>query len=104
MRTVTLTFDQATRFLFATHRLVMMLICAKLFSSLTMQDEVMGRTRFWNTQTNKRKHTQTHTHIRTGVTLYALPPFHGGGIMTNPQEGEYHLTHHMLAVPEPCEV
>ena len=25
-----------------------------------MQDEVMGQTQFWNTQTNKRKNTHTH--------------------------------------------
>ena len=43
--TVTLTFDLATLFLFATHRLVMMIIYAKLFSNPTMHDKVMGRTR-----------------------------------------------------------
>ena len=30
---VTLTFDLATSFLFATHRLVMLIICVKLFSN-----------------------------------------------------------------------
>ena len=30
--------------------------------------------RFWNTQ----------THTPTGKTLYALPPFYGGGIKNNP--------------------
>ena len=68
MRTRTLTFDLATWFLFATHHLVMMIICTKLFLNPTMHDEVMGRTRFWN------------THTRTGKTLYALLPFPGGGI------------------------
>ena len=28
-----------------------------------MHDEVMRRKRFWNTQTNKRKHIQTHTQM-----------------------------------------
>ena len=31
----------------------------------------MARARFWN--------THTHTNTRTGLTLYALPPFYGGG-------------------------
>ena len=44
MRTVTLTFDLATWFLFVTHRLVIMIICAKLFLNPTMHNEVMGRT------------------------------------------------------------
>ena len=35
---VPLTFDLATWFLFGTHRLVMMIFCAKLFSNLTMQN------------------------------------------------------------------
>ena len=35
---VTLTFDLATWFLFGTHRLVMMIFCAKLLSNLTMQN------------------------------------------------------------------
>ena len=42
--TVTLTFDLATWFLLATHRLVMMIICAKLFSNPTMHNTVMGQT------------------------------------------------------------
>ena len=42
--TVTLTFDLATRFLLVTHRLVKMIICAKLFINPTMNDKVMGRT------------------------------------------------------------
>ena len=42
--TVTLTFDLATWFLFATNRLVTMLICAKLISIPTMHDKVMGGT------------------------------------------------------------
>ena len=33
-----------------------------------MHNEVMGRTRIWKAQ----------THTRTGLTLYALPPFYGG--------------------------
>ena len=42
---VTLIFDLGTQFLFATHRLVMMIICAKLFSNPTMHNTVIGRTR-----------------------------------------------------------
>ena len=42
---MTLTFNLATWFLFATHRLIMMIICAKLFSNPTMHNKVMGRTR-----------------------------------------------------------
>ena len=45
VRTVTLDFDLVTWFLFATHRLVMMIICAKLFSNPTMHNKVMGQTR-----------------------------------------------------------
>ena len=43
--TVTLTFDLATWLLFATHRLVMLIICSTLFSNPTMHYKVMGRTR-----------------------------------------------------------
>ena len=42
--TVTLTFDPAIWFLLATHYLVMMIICAKLFSNPTMHNKVKGRT------------------------------------------------------------
>ena len=45
VRTVTLMFDLVTWFLFATYRLVMMIICAKLFSNPTMHNKVMGQTR-----------------------------------------------------------
>ena len=41
---MTLTFNQATWFLFATHCLAMMIICAKLFSNPTMYNKVMGLT------------------------------------------------------------
>ena len=43
-RTVILTFNLATWFLFATHRLIIIIICAKLFSNPTMHNKVMGRT------------------------------------------------------------
>ena len=39
--TVTLTFDQATWFLHAKYRLVVMIICAKQYLNPTMHDEVM---------------------------------------------------------------
>ena len=42
---MTLIFDLATWFLFATHCLVTMIIFAKLFLNLTMHNKVMGRTR-----------------------------------------------------------
>ena len=45
MWTVTLTFDLAIWLLFATHRLVIMIISAKLFSNPTMHNKVMGWTR-----------------------------------------------------------
>ena len=45
VQTVTLTFDLAIWFLFATHRLVMMIIHAKLFLNPTMHNKVMDRTR-----------------------------------------------------------
>ena len=45
MRTETLTFDLATWLWFATYRLVMMIICAKLLSNPIMYNKVMGRTR-----------------------------------------------------------
>ena len=44
VQTVTLTFDLVTWLLLATHCLVMMINCAKLFSNLTMHNKVMGRT------------------------------------------------------------
>ena len=40
-----MTFDLVTWFLFATHRLVTIIICAKLFSNPTLHNKVMGRTR-----------------------------------------------------------
>ena len=43
--TVTLSFDLAIWFLFATHCLFMMTIYAKLFLNSTMHNKVMGRTR-----------------------------------------------------------
>ena len=43
MQTVTLTFNLATRFLFATYCLFMIIICAKCFLDSTMHDKVMGR-------------------------------------------------------------
>ena len=45
VRTVTLTFNLATWFLFPTHSLVMIIICAKLFLNPIMHNKVMGRTR-----------------------------------------------------------
>ena len=70
VQTVTLTTDPATKFLFPIHWLVMIIICAELFSNLTMQDKAMGQTQFWN---------NTQTQAQTGSTLYALQPFDGGG-------------------------
>ena len=55
--TVTLTFDLATWFLLVTHRLVMMIICAKLFSNPTMQDTLL-------VHTNENTHNDTHTHTQ----------------------------------------
>ena len=43
-KTVTLTFNLATWFLFATHRLIIIIICAKLFLNPTMHNKVMGQT------------------------------------------------------------
>ena len=45
-----LNLDLATWFLFATHHLVMMIICAKLFLNPTMHYKVMGRTRTGSTE------------------------------------------------------
>ena len=50
MQTVTLTFDLAIWFLFMTHHLVMMIICAKLFSEPTMHNKVMSQTRAGSTE------------------------------------------------------
>ena len=44
-RTVTLTYNLATLFLLATHCLVVIIICAKLFLNPTMHNKVLGRTR-----------------------------------------------------------
>ena len=43
-RTVTLIFNLATWFLFATHCLIMIIICTKLFLNPTMHNKVLGRT------------------------------------------------------------
>ena len=48
LQTVTLTFNLATRFLFATHCLVMIFIGAKLFSNPT--NKVIGRIRTGSTE------------------------------------------------------
>ena len=45
VRTVTVTFNLAIWFFFATHRLVIIIICAKSFLNLPMRNKVMGRTR-----------------------------------------------------------
>ena len=45
-----LTFDLATWFLFATHRPVMMIICAKLFLNLIKHNKVMGQKRTGSTE------------------------------------------------------
>ena len=42
VRTVTLTFDIVTWFLFATYGHVMMSICAKLFSNHIKRNKIMG--------------------------------------------------------------
>ena len=52
MRTVTLAFDLTTWFLFARHRLVMMVICAKLFLNPSMHNKDIGRTRTGFTEVN----------------------------------------------------
>ena len=44
-RTVTSTFNLLIWFLIATHHLIMIIICANLFSSPTMHNKSMGRTR-----------------------------------------------------------
>ena len=40
---MTLNFELAARFLFATHPLVMIIICATLFTNPNTDDQVMGR-------------------------------------------------------------
>ena len=51
-QTVTLTFNLALRFLFATHRLIMVIIRIIFFKSrhACMHDKVMGRTRTSSTE------------------------------------------------------
>ena len=44
-QTVTSTFNPVIWFLIATYCLIMIIICAKLFSNPTMHNQVMGRTR-----------------------------------------------------------
>ena len=44
LQIVTLIFDLVTWFLFGTHRLVMIIICAILFSNPAMHNKVMGWT------------------------------------------------------------
>ena len=43
VRTVTFTFDQVIQFSFATHHFVLIIICAELFSNLTMHDKDIGQ-------------------------------------------------------------
>ena len=47
---MTLTYELATWFLFAKHHLVIMIICAKLFSNSTKHDKVMGWTQIGVTE------------------------------------------------------
>ena len=54
VRTVTVTFDLAIWFLFATHCLVMINICAKLFLNRTMHYKVIGRTQTGYTEVYAR--------------------------------------------------
>ena len=63
--------DLATWFLHATLCLVRIIICAKLISNPTIQDKVQSWTWIWN----------AYTYTNTGKTVYALPPFYGGGII-----------------------
>ena len=42
---MTLTYDPATWFLFATYHLIMMIICVTFFKNPTTHDKVIGRTR-----------------------------------------------------------
>ena len=49
-RTVTLNFNLATMFLFATYRYIMIIICAKLFSNPTMHYKITGQTRIGFTE------------------------------------------------------
>ena len=93
VRTVTLTFNLAIWFLFATHSLVMMIICAKLFLNPTMHNKVMVRARTGFTdhlcQIIFKSHyvwlsygpdtILEHTHMDR-VNSICPPPFHGGGI------------------------
>ena len=51
---MTLTFYLAIWFLFATHRLIMIIICAKLVSNPTMHNKVMGRTRTGFTEVSEQ--------------------------------------------------
>ena len=50
VRTVNLAFNLATWFLFATHCLVIMIICAKLFLNPTMHNKVIGRSQTGTTE------------------------------------------------------
>ena len=61
MQTVTVTFDLATRFLFATHRLVMVIICAKVVLNPTRHNKVMDRTRTGFTEVYAQSLVQTVT-------------------------------------------
>ena len=76
-----MTLDIATWFLHRTYGLAMMIVCAKIFTNPTIQEEVVSLTQFWDALTIKYKHTWTgiYKHTWTGKTLYALPPFHGKG-------------------------
>ena len=47
---MTLTFNLVIWFLIATHRLIMIISGAKLFSNPTMHNKVMGRTRTGSTE------------------------------------------------------
>ena len=47
---MTLTFNLVIRFLIATHHLIMIISCAKLFSNPTMHNKVMGRTQTGSTE------------------------------------------------------
>ena len=65
----------------------MMIICAKLFSNPTIQDEVMSG-----------HNSGAHKHTWIGKTLYALPPFYGGGIKTEDSDQPFYHSR----LPELC--
>ena len=92
VQTVTLAFNLATWFLFATYYPVMMIICAKLFLNPTMHNKVMGRT-----QTGSTEVTHCLVVMIICAKLFFNPTMHNK-VLGRTQTGSTEVYTHSLSV------